>query len=86
MRGMCYLHSFPILVRSLRPKNVLLGENYNAKLSDFGFSETKKMTGYIERMKSNCKKQAKELPTHVAPEVIERNEFSTASDVYSFGE
>ena len=86
IQGMCYLHSFPVLHRALRPQNILLGEHLNAKISDFGFHETKKVCGYLEMMKSKCKELSRSsFPVYTAPEIFERNEFSTASDVYSFG-
>ena len=83
--GMCYLHTFPVLHRNLQPRNVLLGENLNAKLSDFGFYETKVQSNYYVHLRKQCKGKNTKKPLYLAPEVIERNEYSIASDVYAFG-
>ena len=82
---MCYLHTFPVLHRNLQPRNVLLGENLNAKLSDFGFYETKVQSNYYVHLRKQCKGKNTKKPLYLAPEVIERNEYSVASDVYAFG-
>jgi ankyrin repeat protein len=84
--GMAYLHSFPILHRNLIPTNILLGKDLTAKISDFGFYETKVQTNFYASIRKACCKDLtnKRRPLYKAPEAIERNEFTTASDVYSF--
>lgn len=83
---MAYLHTFPILHRNLVPSNILIGENLNAKVSDFGFYETKVQTNYYTNAKKHCCIKGGSLrPYYRAPEVIEKHSYSTASDVYSFG-
>ena len=82
---MAYLHSFPIIHRNLIPSNVLIGENMNAKVSDFGLYNTKLQTNFYADLRKHCLKDGNKRPYYRAPEVIEKNDVTTASDVYSFG-
>jgi hypothetical protein len=74
-----YLHSFssPIIHRDLKAKNVLLGHNYTAKLSDFGVSREWQvdatMTAGIGTM------------AWIAPEVLRGERYTEKADMYSFG-
>ena len=85
--GMCYLHSIPFVHRNLVMRNVLLGARMNAKISDFGMYETKIQSHYLANLRQLCSVSHNHpLPIHLAPEVIQRNEYSTATDVYAYGE
>lgn len=47
--GMLYLHSSnpPILHNDLKTANILIGNNFSAKISDFGLCMKKKSTGFL---------------------------------------
>ncbi len=40
-KGMAYLHSERVLHRNLKPSNVLVEQNWNVKVTDFGFARIK---------------------------------------------
>ncbi|TMW69764.1 hypothetical protein Poli38472_001920 [Pythium oligandrum] len=76
--ALVYLHSFasPIIHRDLKAKNVLLSENFDAKLSDFGISREsaeETMTGGMG------------TTAWIAPEVLQGDRYSEKADIYSFG-
>lgn len=79
VKGMVYLHNMKkILHRDLKSSNVLMGEDWEVKLCDFGLSGQKKKK----------KKKSGRIGTYqwMAPEVIRNEEkVDEESDVYSFG-
>lgn len=79
--GLAFLHADKILHRDIKSLNVLLDENFKAKLSDFGLSRIKSET------KSTIKASGMvgSLPW-MAPEFSQRRAvYTQKSDVYSLG-
>ncbi|KAF0699553.1 Aste57867_9890 [Aphanomyces stellatus] len=68
--SLVYLHSFPVVHRDLKSRNILLDSNMGMKLTDFGIAQD-------ERHLGSCRWSA--------PEVLKLNLSSTAADMYSFG-
>ncbi|KAH7424866.1 hypothetical protein KP509_11G028400 [Ceratopteris richardii] len=82
-RGLEYLHELvspPIIHRDFKSSNILLDENFNAKVSDFGLAKlgSDKICGLVS---------TRVLGTHgyVAPEYAMTGHLTTKSDVYSYG-
>jgi len=79
-RGLSFLHSQRILHRDLKSLNILLDENYKAKISDFGLAKIK-----LESASTNSKTKTGTVRWR-APESFKRGfnpSFST--DIYSYG-
>ncbi|KAL6642028.1 hypothetical protein ACP70R_020209 [Stipagrostis hirtigluma subsp. patula] len=76
-----YCHSRGVFHRDLKPENLLLDENENLKVSDFGLSalsESKRQDGLLH---TTCG-----TPAYVAPEVISKTGYDGAkSDIWSCG-
>ena len=84
-RGLEYLHrgcSTRILHFDIKPHNILLDENFNPKISDFGLAKICPREESIISMLG-----ARGTVGYIAPEVFCRNigEVSHKSDVYSYG-
>lgn len=79
-KSMNYLHLRvpPIVHRDLKSLNILVDQNGNVKLCDFGMARTKEHT-YI------ATKHIAGSPSWMAPEVLRGDDFNEHSDVYSFG-
>ncbi|KAJ7560841.1 hypothetical protein O6H91_03G002000 [Diphasiastrum complanatum] len=82
-RGLEYLHEFvdpPIIHRDFKSSNILLDQNFSAKVSDFGLAKigSDKVGGHVS---------TRVLGTHgyVAPEYAMTGHLTTKSDVYSYG-
>lgn len=79
--GLEHLHlQAGVLVRDLKPGNVLLDEHGQAKISDFGLScKTADL--------NECAEQASPMgtPGYVAPEVLKSEAYDFKADMYSFG-
>ncbi|WOL06853.1 hypothetical protein Cni_G15587 [Canna indica] len=76
-----FCHSRGVYHRDLKPENLLLDENENLKISDFGLSalaESKRQDGLLH---TTCG-----TPAYVAPEVISRKGYDGAkADIWSCG-
>ncbi|KAL5206600.1 hypothetical protein ABZP36_034809 [Zizania latifolia] len=76
-----YCHSQGVYHRDLKPENLLLDENENLKVSDFGLSALSESKGQDGLLHTTCG-----TPAYVAPEVISKMGYDGAkSDIWSCG-
>ena len=78
-RGLDALHDRAILHRDVKPSNVLLDDDGHGALTDFGLARAADST----RLTSDG--QVLGTPHYLAPELIEGQEATRASDVYALG-
>ena len=82
-RGLEYLHNKanpPVIHRDLTPSNILLDEDFNSKLSNFGLAKLGPVGDKFHvstRVVGTC--------GYIAPEYVRTGQVSVKSDVYSFG-
>eukprot|EP00339_Tiarina_fusa_P017847 CAMPEP_0117010202 /NCGR_PEP_ID=MMETSP0472-20121206/9056_1 /TAXON_ID=693140 ORGANISM="Tiarina fusus, Strain LIS" /NCGR_SAMPLE_ID=MMETSP0472 /ASSEMBLY_ACC=CAM_ASM_000603 /LENGTH=398 /DNA_ID=CAMNT_0004712683 /DNA_START=255 /DNA_END=1447 /DNA_ORIENTATION=- len=70
-----------VIHRDLKPSNLLIGEDFQIKVGDFGLSEiiTEGETLF------DSMKEAKGSPLWMPPEVLSLQQFDEKSDIYAFG-
>ncbi|XP_032219380.2 serine/threonine-protein kinase MARK2 isoform X3 [Nematostella vectensis] len=81
-----YLHQGGIIHRDLKVENLLLDEEYNIRIIDFGLSNTVSVAkpGDLSPIKDYCKTQCGS-PAYAAPEILGHQLYGTKVDVWSIG-
>ncbi|XP_074590143.1 putative serine/threonine-protein kinase PBL16 [Curcuma longa] len=81
-KGLAFLHEAkkPVIFRDFKTSNILLDQEYNAKLSDFGLAKDGP-----EDDKSHVTTRIMGTYGYAAPEYIMTGHLTAMSDVYSFG-
>ncbi|CAD8166913.1 unnamed protein product [Paramecium pentaurelia] len=78
--GMNYLHGRKVMHCDLKSSNVLIDQNWNVKLCDFGLSRINK------KIDHKINKGARiGTPHWMAPEIMRGESYQEKADVYSFG-
>ncbi len=78
MVTMAYIHSNGIVHRDLKSHNILLDQNYNIKLCDFGLAKYKSDLSWGSGQFSGT-------PAYMAPEIFIKKAYDEKIDVFAFG-
>ncbi|XP_061356503.1 G-type lectin S-receptor-like serine/threonine-protein kinase At5g35370 [Gastrolobium bilobum] len=81
-RGLAYLHGgceLKIIHCDIKPENILLQDNFQAKISDFGLSK------FLSPEESGLFTTMRGTRGYLAPEWLTNSAISEKTDVYSFG-
>ncbi|KAM3213897.1 hypothetical protein ACQJBY_066371 [Aegilops geniculata] len=79
-RGLLFLHNIRIIHMDLNPQNILLGDDMEPKIAEFGISRL--LDQELPRLNTQ---DVVGTYGYMAPEYLHRGEFSTQSDIYSLG-
>ena len=77
VEGLGHLHKQKIIHRDLHSKNILCDNDDDVVISDLGISKS--------AMESTDDNKRFGIVSYMAPEILQGKEYTTASDIYSFG-
>ncbi|KAK9069787.1 hypothetical protein SSX86_010183 [Deinandra increscens subsp. villosa] len=80
VRGVTYLHSANLIFRGLKCFNILLDEDFNAKLGDFGLVKCGSVSG-----ESHVSTRVMGTCGYAAPEYISTGHLTIKNDIYGLG-
>ncbi|KAL1542091.1 G-type lectin S-receptor-like serine/threonine-protein kinase LECRK3 [Salvia divinorum] len=80
-RGILYLHQEceTQIIHCIKPQNILMDENWRAKISDFGLAKL------LKQDQTNTYTGIRGTKGYVAPEWYQKQAITVKADVYSFG-
>ncbi|CAH0475955.1 unnamed protein product [Peronospora belbahrii] len=84
--GLAYMHSLnpKVIHRDLKSKNVLLNDEFHAKLSDFGVSRERQVAN-VEGVPEKFMTPGVGTSFWIAPEVLLGKDYDEHADIFSFG-
>jgi serine/threonine protein kinase len=83
--GLCWLHAHNVIHRDLKLANLLVGEDWTVKISDFGLSLDLAKEEICRGFKGNVKYSPPEILRARFDKSISVYQYSEKTDVYSFG-
>lgn len=78
LSGFTQLVEEKIIHRDLKPANILIN-NGVYKIADFGFAR------YVDNFGTQMLKSLVGSPIYMAPQILERNDYTTKCDIWSIG-
>jgi serine/threonine protein kinase len=77
--GMMILHRHQIMHRDLKPANILLNDDFEPKIADFGCAKI------FDVSQSLGQTARRGTPLYMAPEILSERDYNFSVDVYSYG-
>lgn len=75
--GISYIHGKSIMHRDMKPENILLDQNLNVKIADFGWS--------AEYLPTECRQTLCGTYEYMAPEIFFRKQQTKKTDIWALG-
>lgn len=75
-----YAHAQNIVHRDIKPDNIIVGDDWNIKITDFGVARSLTMSSGLTRTG-----EAIGTPVYMAPEQVNAREVDTRADIYTLG-